>query len=71
MSDDTTSQDSAPNSGLETAAMQDVEMQNIHAPQLQRERVEPHEKQSPIPVSLLTLISLLAFWGGYYFSNYS
>ncbi len=71
MSDDTTSQDSTSSSGFEKAAMQDTDMQAIHAPQLKRERVEPHERQSPIPISLLTMISLLAFWGGYYFSNYS
>ncbi len=59
------------NSALETAAMQDVDVQNIHAPQLKRERKEPHEKLSPVPISLLTLISLLTFWGGFYFANYS
>ncbi|CAI8277834.1 MAG: Cytochrome c-552 [Opitutia bacterium UBA7350] len=71
MSEDKTSPDRNRESNIDSAAMQDADMQSIHSPQLKRERKEPHERQSPIPISLLTLISLLAFWGGYYFSNYS
>jgi mono/diheme cytochrome c family protein len=71
MSDSIKPEETVHNSALEKAALQDVEVQNIHAPQLKRERIEPHENFSPIPVTMLTLISLLTFWGGFYFSKYS
>jgi mono/diheme cytochrome c family protein len=63
----------APNQGkesLEKAAMQDEQMQDIHA-QLMREKEEPHEGFSPIPVFLVFIIMILGFWGGIYLVLYS
>ncbi|MEM1222494.1 MAG: cytochrome c [Verrucomicrobiota bacterium] len=51
---------------LEKAAMQDVHMQDVHA-QLMREKDEPHEGFSPIPIFLLFAFAALCFWGGVYF----
>ncbi|MEM8866687.1 MAG: cytochrome c [Verrucomicrobiota bacterium] len=51
---------------LERAAMQDAQMQDVHA-QLMREKDEPHEGFSPIPIFLLFAFAALCFWGGVYF----
>ncbi|PXA05034.1 cytochrome C [Coraliomargarita sinensis] len=55
---------------LEKAAMQDEQMQDIHA-QLIREKEEPSEGFSPIPVFLVFVIMVLGFWGGIYLVTYS
>lgn len=63
----------SPNQGkesLEKAAMQDEQMQDIHA-QLMREKEEPHEGFNPIPVFLVFVIMVLGFWGGIYLVLYS
>lgn len=62
-----------PNPGkesLEKAAMQDEQMQEVHA-QLMREKEEPHEGFSPIPVFLVFVIMILGFWAGIYLVLYS
>ena len=72
MSED--NQDLNPESGtkqsLEKAAMQDAQMQNVHA-QLMREKEEPHEGFNPIPVFLVFVMMILGFWGGIYIVLYS
>lgn len=63
----------SPNQGkesLEKAAMQDEQMQDIHA-QLMREKEEPSEGFTPIPVFLVFVIMVLGFWGGIYLVLYS
>lgn len=55
---------------LEKAAMQDEQMQDIHS-QLMREKQEPSERFSPIPVFLVFVIMVLGFWGGIYIVLYS
>lgn len=55
---------------LEKAAMQDEQVQNVHA-QLMREKEEPHEGFNPIPVFLVFVIMILGFWGGIYIVLYS
>ncbi|MFU8848676.1 MAG: c-type cytochrome [Opitutales bacterium] len=72
MSEDQT-EPKAPNQGkasLEKAAMQDEQMQDIHA-QLMREKEEPHEGFNPIPVFLVFVIMVLGFWAGIYLVLYS
>lgn len=67
-----------PNSGphpdnkesLEHAAMQDEQMQEVHA-QLMREKEEPEEGFSPVPIFLMFLFATLCFWGGVYLVHYS
>ena len=51
---------------LEKAAMQDGQMQDVHA-QLMREKEEPQEGFSPVPIFLLFIFAALCFWGGVYF----
>jgi mono/diheme cytochrome c family protein len=48
----------------------DENLQNIHA-QLLREKPEPEEGFSPIPIFLLLIFSGLIFFGGIYMANYS
>ena len=55
---------------LEKAAMQDEQMQDVHA-QLMREKEEPSEQFSPIPVFLVFVLMILGFWGGIYIVLYS
>lgn len=55
---------------LEQAAMQDQEMQEIHD-QLLREKEEPSEGFSPVPIVLIFLFSAMCFWGGVYMVEYS
>jgi len=52
--------------GMEKAAMQDEQMQDVHA-QLMREKEEPQEGFSPVPIFLMFLFAGLCFWGGVYF----
>ncbi len=58
-----------PNEGskdsLEKAAMQDEQMQDVHA-QLMREKEEPQEGFSPVPIFLMFVFAALCFWGGVY-----
>lgn len=55
---------------LEQAAMQDEQMQDVHA-QLMREKEEPHEGFSPVPIFLMFAFAALCFWGGVYLVQYS
>lgn len=55
---------------LEQAAMQDEQIQDVHA-QLVRELEEPHEGMSPVPLFLVFLIATLCFFSGVYFVKYS
>lgn len=50
--------------------MPDPELQAIHD-QLFREKEEPEEKDSPIPLLLLFLFGILIFWSGFYLARYS
>lgn len=72
MSEDTQSSGPNPNNkvSLEKAAMQDNNMQDVHA-QLMREKEEPHEGFSPVPIVLMFLFAALCFWGGVYLVHYS
>ena len=55
---------------LEKAAMQDEHMQDIHA-QLMREKEEPQEGFSPVPIFLMFIFAALCFWGGVYLVEHS
>jgi mono/diheme cytochrome c family protein len=55
---------------LEKAAMQDQQMQDVHA-QLMREKEEPTEGFSPVPILLMFMFAALCFWGGIYLVHYS
>jgi len=50
--------------------MSDPKLQEIHD-QLYREKEEPQEKDSPIPLLLIFLFGLLIFWAGFYLAKYS
>ena len=50
--------------------MQDEQMQKVHA-QLLREKEEPHEGFSPVPIFLMFMFAALCFWGGVYLVEYS
>lgn len=54
---------------LEMAAMQDDQMQDVHA-QLMREKEEPQEGFNPVPIFLLFIFAALCFWGGVYLVHY-
>ena len=51
---------------FEKAGMQDTDMQDVHD-QLMREKNEPAEGFSPIPIFLIFFFAALCFWGGVYF----
>lgn len=55
---------------MEQAAMQDERMQDVHA-QLMREKEEPHEGFSPVPIFLMFVFAALCFWGGVYLVEHS
>lgn len=55
---------------MEQAAMQDEHMQDVHA-QLMREKEEPHEGFSPVPIFLMFVFAALCFWGGVYLVEHS
>lgn len=55
---------------LEKAGMQDEEVQEVHA-QLMREKDEPSEGFSPVPIFLIFVFAALCFWGGVYTVQYS
>lgn len=48
----------------------DEDLQDIHS-QLIREKAEPTEKMTPVPLFLMFLFGVLLFWGGFYVSKYS
>lgn len=54
----------------EQAAMHDSEIQEVHD-QLRREKDEPEEGFSPVPIFLLFIFAALCFWGGVYLVEYS
>lgn len=62
----TTGPNSDSRQDLEQAAMQDEQMQDVHA-QLLREKEEPQEGFSPVPIFLMFVFAALCFWGGVYF----
>lgn len=66
MSDQNTNDSKA---SLEKAAMQDADVQDIHA-QLMREKDEPEEGFSPVPIALIFIFCALCFWGGVYLIQY-
>ncbi|MGB0344909.1 MAG: c-type cytochrome [Coraliomargarita sp.] len=72
MSEDKTNQpprhESRP--AFEKAGMQDADMQDVHE-QLMREKDEPAEGFSPVPIFLIFIFAALCFWGGVYFIQYS
>ncbi len=68
--DYTTGPDPNSRESMEKAAMQDDQMQDVHA-QLMREKEEPKEGFSPIPIFLLFIFAALCFWAGVYFVEYS
>ncbi|MFP4068865.1 MAG: c-type cytochrome [Opitutales bacterium] len=72
MSDEkkTTGPDPSSKASLEKAGMQDERMQDVHA-QLMREKEEPHEGFSPIPIVLIFLFAALCFWAGVYLVEHS
>ena len=55
---------------MEKAAMQDEQIQDVHA-QLMREKEEPHEGFSPVPIFLMFVFAALCFWGGVYLVEHS
>ena len=55
---------------LEKAAMQDEHIQDVHA-QLMREKEEPQEGFSPVPIFLMFIFAALCFWGGVYLVEHS
>ncbi len=55
---------------IEQAAYQDGPMMKVHA-QLAREKEEPTEGFSPVPIFLLFIFSGLIFWGGVYMGVFS
>jgi mono/diheme cytochrome c family protein len=61
---------SSSRQSLEQAAMQDEQVQDVHA-QLMREKEEPHEGFSPVPIFLMFAFAALCFWGGVYLVEYS
>lgn len=68
MSEDNTNQPPSNESrpAFEMAGMQDTDMHNVHD-QLMREKDEPAEGFSPIPIFLIFVFAGLCFWGGVYF----
>lgn len=65
-----TGPDSKSSASLERSAMQDSQVQDVHA-QLMREKDEPSEGFSPVPTFLLFVFAALCFWGGVYLVEYS
>lgn len=63
-------QPSDSHQSLEKAAMQDGQVQDVHA-QLMREKEEPTEGFSPVPIFLMFAFAALCFWGGVYLVQYS
>lgn len=61
---------SSSRESLEQAAMQDEQVQDVHA-QLMREKEEPHEGFSPVPIFLMFAFAALCFWGGVYLVEHS
>ena len=55
---------------LEKGAMMDSRIQEVHA-QLMREKEEPVEGFSPVPIFLLFIFGALVFWGGVYLAHNS
>jgi mono/diheme cytochrome c family protein len=55
---------------LERAAYLDETMQDVHS-QLMREKEEPREGFSPVPIFFIFLFGALMFWGGIYIAKFS
>ncbi|OYV47677.1 MAG: hypothetical protein B7X06_02925, partial [Verrucomicrobia bacterium 21-51-4] len=54
----------------ENAAFGDAALQKVHS-QLMREKEEPTEGFSPVPIFLIFVFGALMFWGGLYIANNS
>lgn len=73
MSDDRSSEyppDGKSRETFEGNKFQDDHLQQVHA-QLMREKEEPSENFSPMPLFLVALFMVLAFWAGIYVVKYS
>jgi mono/diheme cytochrome c family protein len=74
MSEDNSKAKHQPHPGsresLEKAGYQDKQIQDVHA-QLMREKDEPTEGFTPVPLFTLFLFAIIVFWGGVYFTKYS
>lgn len=55
---------------IDRSAATDDGIQQVHATLL-REKEEPSEGYSPVPIALIFLFSFLTFWGGVYIVQYS
>lgn len=54
----------------ELGALGDTALQKVHA-QLMREKNEPTEQDSPVPMFLIFLFAAMMFWSGAYLTRYS
>lgn len=75
MSEDSQSTQPNPPNGVsrdtfEGNRMEDVPLQQIHS-QLLREKEEPTENFSPMPLTLMAMCAVLIFWAGLYLAWYS
>lgn len=55
---------------FEGTRFEDVDLHKVHT-QLMREKEEPSENFSPMPLFLVALFMILAFWAGIYIVHYS
>lgn len=55
---------------MERARLQDRRLQEVHS-QLMREKDEPTEGFSPVPMALIFLFAGLSFWAGIYLTEFS
>lgn len=62
--------DGDPRPSFEGNNFADQDLQKVHA-QLMREKEEPSENFSPMPLFLVGLFMILAFWAGIYLVKYS
>ena len=69
-SDETNSSSLESLGSIERAVMQDEQVQDVHA-QLMREKEEPVEGFSPVPIVLMFFFAALCFWGGVYLVEHS
>jgi len=65
-----TSDHTNPRLSTDKSEYPDEALQNVHA-QLVREKEEPTEGFSPLPIFLLFIFGTLVFWGGIYIAQYS
>lgn len=74
MSEDNSNAKSQPHpdsrESMEKAGYQDQQIQSVHS-QLMREKEEPSEGFTPVPLFTLFLFAVIVFWGGVYLTKYS